>query len=189
MRAPSPYFSTTATVPSRPSATINPQAAPRRRRGRRPERRRQARPGGCQCELVHRIRAARQGYGSFARRSTTRPADPDSVAIGDLNADGRPDLATANGNGGDSVSVLLNRGGGQLRGQAGLSNRRQGGPVSIAIGDLNGDGEPDLATANQVSSPSNVSVLLNRGNGTFQTKRGYLAGRGEDPGRNRRSER
>ena len=38
-------------------------------------------------------------------------SDPVSVAIGDLDADGTPDLATAN-NFGDSVSVLLGDGAG-----------------------------------------------------------------------------
>ena len=47
-------------------------------------------------------------------------------------------------------------------------------PVSVAIGDLNGDGKPDLATAN--CSASTVSVLLNRGDGSFQAKRDYATG-------------
>ena len=42
------------------------------------------------------------------------------------------------------------------------------GPNSVAIGDLNGDGKPDLATAN-----GTVSVLLNRGDGSFQAKRDF----------------
>ena len=42
---------------------------------------------------------------------TVQAAGPQSVAIGDLNGDARPDVATANfGTGGaDTVSVLLNR--------------------------------------------------------------------------------
>ena len=42
---------------------------------------------------------------------------PSSVAIGDLNGDGKPDLATANVDG-NTVSVLLNRGDGSFAGQA-----------------------------------------------------------------------
>ena len=38
-------------------------------------------------------------------------------------------------------------------------------PYSVAIGDLNGDGRPDLATPNY--SSNTVSVLLGNGNGTF----------------------
>ncbi len=43
-----------------------------------------------------------------------------------------------------------------------------GQPIAITNGDFNGDGKPDLATANQTSST--VSVLLNNGNGTFANK-------------------
>ena len=46
--------------------------------------------------------------------------------------------------------------------------RRGGGSVSssITVGDFNGDGRPDLATAN--AGASTVSILLGRGDGTFQ---------------------
>ena len=43
-------------------------------------------------------------------------------------------------------------------------------------GDLNGDGKPDLATANAVAD--SVSVLINRGDGSFQAKIDYATGRG-----------
>jgi hypothetical protein len=55
-------------------------------------------------------------------------------------------------------------------------------PVSVAIGDLNADGRPDLATAN--IRADTVSVLLNRGDGSFRPKRDYRTGRvplGRDP--------
>jgi FG-GAP repeat len=39
------------------------------------------------------------------------------------------------------------------------------GPVSVAVGDVNGDGKPDLAVANQ--DDGTVSVLISQGNGTF----------------------
>jgi FG-GAP-like repeat len=39
-------------------------------------------------------------------------------------------------------------------------------PQSVVVGDFNGDGVPDLAVANFGSS--SVSVLLGRGDGTFQ---------------------
>ncbi len=47
-------------------------------------------------------------------------------------------------------------------------------PVSVAIGDVSGDGKPDLVTAN--INDTNVSVLLGNGDGTFQTKVNYGTG-------------
>src|SRR5206468_3092571 len=43
-------------------------------------------------------------------------------------------------------------------------------PDVLTLGDLNGDGKSDLVTGNLSSA---VSVLLNRGNGSFETRRNY----------------
>jgi hypothetical protein len=95
-----------------------------------------------------------RGDGSFRPGGAYRTGNgPDSVAIGDLNGDGKPDLATANYNA-ESVSVLLNRGDGSFGARRDYPARVN----SVAIGDLNGDGKPDLATAND---PDIVSVRLN----------------------------
>src|SRR5439155_25272991 len=51
-----------------------------------------------------------------------------------------------------------------------------GGPADVAAADLNGDGKPDLATANYADGT--VSVLPNRGDGTFGSKHDYPAGLG-----------
>ena len=117
------------------------------------------------------------GDGSFQAKVDYATGDlPDSVAIGDLNGDGKPDLATAN-NGEDSVSVLLNRGDGSFEAKRDYPTGDH--PYSIAIGDLNGDGKPDLITANiEGGEGGSVSVLLNRGDGTLQTKRDYAAAGG-----------
>jgi hypothetical protein len=82
---------------------------------------------------------------------------PFSVAIGDLNEDGLPDLAVANFSS-DNVSVLLGQGDGTF---ASAQNFGAGdGTRSVAIGDLNQDGLLDLAVANW--GAANVSVLLNQ---------------------------
>src|SRR5262249_5106806 len=39
-------------------------------------------------------------------------------------------------------------------------------PSSVAVGDFNGDGKPDLAVSNEIGS--SFSVLLGNGDGTFQ---------------------
>jgi FG-GAP-like repeat/PASTA domain len=112
------------------------------------------------------------GEGSFQRVDyRSGPLGPQSVAIGDLDADGRPDLATANGYL-NTVSVLVNSGGGSFRTRH--TYRTGDAPWSVAIGDLNGDRKPDLATAN--SEARSASVLLNRGNGRFQAKIDYDTG-------------
>ena len=87
---------------------------------------------------------------------------PLSVAIGDLNGDGVPDLAVTNG-GSDTVSVLLGNGDGTF--QASQDFATGDTPRSVAIDDLDGDGNPDLAVAN--GNFQSVSVLLGNGDGTY----------------------
>ncbi len=96
---------------------------------------------------------------------------PISVAIGDLNGDGTPDLAVAN-IGSRSVSVLL--GNGDAKFQAQRTFAVGDSPHSVTIGDLNGDGAPDLAVANWYSD--SVSVLLGNGDGMFQAQRTFAVG-------------
>jgi hypothetical protein len=116
-----------------------------------------------------------RGDGSFGAKVDYATGHfPVSIAIGDLNGDGKPELVTANGDA-NSVSVLLNSGDGSF--QPNLDDPT-GTPVSVAIGDLNGDGKPDLATAN--IGANSISLLLNSGDGSFQAKRDYATARGPD---------
>ena len=64
---------------------------------------------------------------------------PRSVAIGDLDGDGAPDLAVANFLSGD-VSVLLGVGDGTFAAQQRFA--AGSAPASVSIGDLDGDGAP-----------------------------------------------
>ena len=76
-----------------------------------------------------------------------------SVAIGDVNGDGHPDIVVANSCGGCTgspngvVSVLLGNEDGTFGGP-GTYDAGGFGTQSIAIADLNGDGQPDLVVAN-----------------------------------------
>jgi hypothetical protein len=116
-----------------------------------------------------------KGNGRFrAKRQFGTGRGPESVAIGDLNADGSRDVATAN-HGASTVSVLLNDGNGSLRPKRDYATGR--GPVSVAIDDVNGDSKPDLVTANNGDVDANgISVLLNTGDGTFESKRDFGPG-------------
>jgi hypothetical protein len=118
------------------------------------------------------------GDGTFqAARNFGVGNTPDSVAVGDFNRDGRPDLAVANFYGND-VSVLLGNGDGTFQA---ASNFSVGGlPASVAVGDFNGDGRPDLAAAiayqNTTTNGDSVDVLLGNGDGTFQAPRAFTVG-------------
>jgi hypothetical protein len=102
------------------------------------------------------------GTVSFAAKvDFTTGTRPSSVAIGDVDGDGKPDLAVAN-NVSSTVSVLRNTGAaGTVSFAAKVDAATGSGPYSVAIGDVDGDGKPDLAVANQ--SSNTVSVLRNTG--------------------------
>ena len=101
------------------------------------------------------------GDGTFqAARNFGAGTNPISVAVGDFNGDGRPDLAVAN-YGSDSVSVLTGNGDGTF--QAALNYGAGSNPYSVAVGDFNGDGKPDLAVADfhAFTGSGSVTVLIN----------------------------
>ena len=107
------------------------------------------------------------GTGRFtAAPSSPFPAgsQPDSVAVGDFNGDGKPDLAIANYNS-NNVTVLLGDGAGGFTAAPGSPFSAGTQPFSVAVGDFNGDGKPDLAISNVASG--NVTVLLGNGTGGF----------------------
>ena len=106
------------------------------------------------------------GAGSFARVSLSAAWPSGSrilaVDIGDLNNDGRNDIAVACSTQTGAISVLLNQG-----------NRTFAAPIKydtcnssngVVIGDLNQDGYSDIA---DISQCSKAGILLNNGQGAF----------------------
>jgi trimeric autotransporter adhesin len=85
-----------------------------------------------------------------------------SMAVGDFNGDGQPDLAVTN-SGANGVNVFLNSEG-SLTALAAMPATGES-PTSIAAADFNGDGKLDLAVAN--SGSNTVTILLGNGDGTF----------------------
>lgn len=89
---------------------------------------------------------------------------PTSLAVADLNGDGKLDLAVTNQSS-DAVSVLLGNGDGTFQPYAAYG--AGGSPMSVA--DFNGDGKLDLAVVNS----SGVSIFLNKGDGTFPSTQDF----------------
>ncbi len=84
-------------------------------------------------------------------------SEPGSVALADLDGDGRLDALVANQASG-TVSVLRGIGDGVLAEAPGSPFAAGPNPNDLAVGDFDGDGRPDLAVANHDSDY--VTVLL-----------------------------
>jgi hypothetical protein len=95
---------------------------------------------------------------------------PEAVAVGDVNGDGKPDLAVV-GSKSDTVSVFLGKGDGTLGAPRTFGTGVA--PSAVATADLNGDGYADIVVAN--GGDGTISVLLSEGQ-NFQKAVSYGAG-------------
>jgi hypothetical protein len=97
--------------------------------------------------------------------STGVGSQPRRLAVADVNGDGQLDVVTAN-TGDATAGVLLGTGTGSLGTVLAYSAGPACYPQGIAVADVNGDGKPDLLTANSGSNTAGVllqqSVLPTR---------------------------
>jgi hypothetical protein len=99
--------------------------------------------------------------------------NPQGLAVGDMNGDGRVDIVTAN-SGSSTVSVLSGLVSGGFGPAATYTTGGTGLPYDVAIGDTNGDGRPDIVVPN--SGQSTIGVLLGRAGGGFMPASTYALG-------------
>lgn len=114
----------------------------------------------------------------YSKVDFTTDADPWSVALGDLDNDGKLDIVTAN-NGSLSISVLRNNSTlGSLDFETNIDYTTAAVPRSVAINDISGDGKVDIAVS--IPGSNFVSIFKNEtievGSITFNTKVSYPTG-------------
>jgi hypothetical protein len=128
-----------------------------------------------------------QGYGDgtfraapnyFLPNSFGQEAWSISVASGDFNGDGIPDMVVGqvNNTGSTGVVVYLGKGDGTF--YPGVSYGSSTGMGFVAVADFNGDGKLDIAATDFNSG--NIQILLGNGDGTFNVGLAFSSG-GEGP--------
>jgi hypothetical protein len=118
-------------------------------------------------------KVATYGTGSPYANDMDSATGPLSVAVGDLDGDGKPDIVSANTSPG-TVSVLLAKGDGTFAPHVEYGCGKK--PYHVVLGDMDGDEMLDIVTANYDSDT--VSVLLGKGDGTFAAKLDSATGDG-----------
>ncbi|CAF3725702.1 unnamed protein product [Rotaria sordida] len=106
----------------------------------------------------------REPYAGVTSYWTGSGSQPYSIAIGDLNNDGRSDIVVAN-YGTHNVGVLLGRSHGVFEPMRTYSIKVGFAPYSVSVADFNNDNRLDIVVT--YSKTDNIAILLGDGNGTF----------------------
>lgn len=106
-----------------------------------------------------------QGSIAFAAKIDVQVGpSPGDFEVGDLDGDGKADIAVANSNASQFISVLHNRSSlGNILFDPRLDYATNGLAHGIAIGDVTGDGKPDIAAGSAFNTTYGVAVFKNIG--------------------------
>ena len=108
---------------------------------------------------------------------TGNDSRPIYLAVADFNNDDRLDIAVVNAKI-NAVGILLGHGNGTFQNQKTFSTGAYSNPTSLAVGDLDKDGNMDIVIANTQAQEEHVLVLLGDGHGNFSNYGKYVTGTG-----------